>query len=426
MTTPVGARLLGVLRQAFPFLVLAMVVGAANLAVVWYSSRERARRPQFSEAYDTLTTRRAGRSSRLRVDATRALADRPLAGSRPTAAASTAASETAGTTPQCPAASAPGEAKGPALEAGRGTWLSAAARQDAEASGKVADLVARCSAAIADGDGRGVLAALKELTSPDPPGYSSAIDLWGLILRDLSGENHLGIDYRAMYRIFSSPKALPLLKRALADDEATPEVRKLALERAAVLDDGSVLPLLAQRLGLEKDPQVQRDMLCILADRGEPEGIHALAEALTMRSASAELRRTIVESLWDSDAPEVGAALRAALEGDADPAVREAAAWAIILREPPVDGYLVSTVAHAADALPADLRAGDAGLRRGDIVVSINGVDVTSPLTIHEEAKKLEAGAPGRLVVYRDGKRVEVGVKTDQLDLRGQLVRAAR
>ncbi|HET9939532.1 MAG TPA: PDZ domain-containing protein [Candidatus Eisenbacteria bacterium] len=70
---------------------------------------------------------------------------------------------------------------------------------------------------------------------------------------------------------------------------------------------------------------------------------------------------------------------------------------------PSTQGALVSMV---ADGSPAD----QAGIRRGDVIVRVDGNEITDPDELIREMKDEDAGAQVRVVVLRDGSRRTIDV----------------
>ena len=122
-------------------------------------------------------------------------------------------------------------------------------------------------------------------------------------------------------------------------------------------------------------------------------------------------------SLAKSDDPAVVQSLEAAAERAEDEAVRAAAKTALIVRDPPATGYLVTGTAPTHQAAAA-------GMRQGDVIVSYGGV-ATPTLEALGKARESEGGTDSvTVVVVRDGREVEIQLRPGRMGVYGMPVKA--
>jgi S1-C subfamily serine protease len=124
------------------------------------------------------------------------------------------------------------------------------------------------------------------------------------------------------------------------------------------------------------------------------------------------LRAQIATQLALSDDPEIVRSFEVAAQGDADARVRDAARAALVARDPPKSGYLVT------GTLPESV--GEAsGVRAGDIVLSYNGASTRDGRSLQQATSTVEGDAV-EVVVFRDGEEVRMTVPSGALGVFGR------
>jgi hypothetical protein len=126
-----------------------------------------------------------------------------------------------------------------------------------------------------------------------------------------------------------------------------------------------------------------------------------------------DVRVSAVEALPDKIDADTANALQV-LKNDADPKVAEAAKIAEMKSNPPVSGYLVTTVT-------AQGQAKTAGMRAGDIITSYNNQAITNG-NLWQLQNSIADNATGPVVVYRNGLKLTYYIKKGRLGVDGEYV----
>src|SRR5262245_55755592 len=302
----------------------------------------------------------------------------------------------------------------------------AAAPQEATAADKTAAARARLrtardavQAALAAKDGTKVLALLKELAAIArdlPEARDDAMKLAVDINRDVRGAGELKLSQFAYYSGLGDPAMTELMLWSLENQSASPpDFRVLAaysLPWAFADNPESAVAKFDAALSRETDPRVQEAILRNVADMNAPAAEALLAKLFADPARDAALRTEAAFVLSTSKDPAVQRAIESAAQSDPDPRVQSAAKLALVARDPPASGCLVT-------AISPDGNAEAAGIRPGDVIVSYNGRSVP---TYEELLKEREAASASgaetiAIVVVREGREQTMQVKSGRLGL---------
>lgn len=282
----------------------------------------------------------------------------------------------------------------------------------------VAALVARASELFAAKDGAGLIGLLKEMIAGGETAYPAAMELAAKLFEE--GERGgLRVDDRQLRRLFMSDETTPLMRFALVHQEAPALFRRMAVESLAWSGDPELAGFLVQRLPVEKDERVLHNMARMLAGADRPEATAALVDLLRTRTDQPDLRESVLGYLAESASPEVERTVQEMRFSDPDPRLREAAGLFLLAQDPPVAGYLVT------ETYP-DSQAAALGLRKGDILISYNGVEIASPRTLRDETRKVARDQETTVVIWRDGRPVEFTLKGSTIGIDGESVKPRR
>ncbi len=217
-----------------------------------------------------------------------------------------------------------------------------------------------------------------------------------------------------LVRLCASGELRELTMDALLDGSSySVELRHLAVQAGgAIAATPEELPALAVRLGTERDPEVLNGILAVLANSNglDPRALLAAYQA----QGSSDTRLAIARVLVDT--PGTSADTLALLAQSPDDAVRRYATLTLLMKSPPVQGYLVSGIVDGSQAAAA-------GIKEGDIIVSYNGSDVRSTRQLAKLKSGVAADATVPIAVYRDGVVIPMTLKPGQIGINGQVVK---
>ncbi len=291
--------------------------------------------------------------------------------------------------------------------------------EEPEARARLAgEIAARAEAAFDKGTGAEVLEALKELAAIVPEGRAAAMELALRVNSDVEGENRLGLNRVNFYMSLGAPAMRDLMNWALENPSPADFRVMTAYSLVWTQPADETIRKYSAALAAEQDENVQRALVGNLAFLKEPAAMQALSDIFLDASRDARLRALVAPELAASADPAVAAALENAARGDSDERVRSAAAVALVVRDPPASGYLVT------GTLP-DSQAAEAGVKSGDILVSYGG----RPTRTLEALREAAAGAAGQekvpVVVMREGREVTLYLRPGRMGVFGREVRAA-
>jgi len=292
----------------------------------------------------------------------------------------------------------------------------------AEKESRIAALRAETPLWMERGDGEAAVAALRELAAIVPEGREAAMELALLINADVSGEGKLRLSDVQFYGGLGDPAVKSLMDWALVRPETPSGFRVLAAYSLPwVQAPSKTLEQFGRALGGETSPDVQRALVANLGRLKSPEAERLLGEILTDVNRDASLRAQVAEGLSTTSDEGLVRALEIAAEGDEDARVRDAARAALVARNPPASGYLVT------GTLP-ESQAAAAGLRAGDVLVSYDGRETRSVQALQEaSAEATGAGAETvTVVVVRGDQEVTLQLRPGRLGIYGRAVEATQ
>ncbi len=314
-----------------------------------------------------------------------------------------------------PAAPSAPSAPGPATESPSATLT--VPRDAAARAARVRELSATTEDIFAAGDGREALELLMSLADIVPEGRGPAMALAIRINDDVRGEKTLGLDGFGFYGALGDPGARDLMLWAL-ENESPPGFRVLAAYSLPwVITHDAAIAALSKALQREKDTTVQIAIVGNLANMNDANAEAALVSILSNEKGDGGVRAIVAGSMASTKSAAVVTILGSIAKADPDERVRASAQAALVARDPPADGYLVSLVLPAASAAAA-------GVRPGDVVTSYDG----QPIRSAEDLRAATEGAAGRdgvpLVVHRGpAGETQLQIRGGPLGVQGRAVR---
>lgn len=282
---------------------------------------------------------------------------------------------------------------------------------------RVAELAAAVDAYFADGRGDDALEALKALAALAPEGREAAMVLAVRMNADVNGPGKLKLSQMTFYTGLADPAVKELMHWSLSA-ESPAEFREISVYSLPwTQGPDRTVEQFSGLLAKEKDPAVQQALVFNLARMRKPEADASLAAVLADPRSDPALRVQVATELSASKDPGAARAIETASLTDPDPDVRAAASAALVARNPPASGYLIT------GTVP-DSQAAAAGLRAGDILMTYDGTRVTSRRALLGAARDGAEGKPVPVVVLRDGAEVTVLVNPGRLGVYGRGVQA--
>jgi hypothetical protein len=326
----------------------------------------------------------------------------------------------------------PGDAAGSA-SAGAGSGSGAVANSGAPAStggvsagsipvepaarsARVRELTAAIEDVFSAGDGREALELMMSLADIVPEGRGPAMSLAVRINDDVRGEKTLGLDGFGFYGALGDPGARDLMLWGLENDSPAGFRVLAAYSLPWVVTHDAAIAALSKAVQRERDTTVQIAIVGNLANMNDPNAQAALVAILSDEKSDGALRAIVAGTMSSTKSAAVVTLLGTLAKADPDERVRAAAHAALVARDPPADGYLVSLVLPAASAAAA-------GLRPGDVVTSYDG----QPIRSAEDLRAATEGASGRdgiaIVVHRAAGETSLQIRGGPLGVQGRAVR---
>ncbi len=129
--------------------------------------------------------------------------------------------------------------------------------------------------------------------------------------------------------MMDSDKALPLLKRILADEDGDPELKRHALMVLTQVDDDAAEEILLEVVRTETDPEMVVQALFWLSRMGSDAAYGAVVEAYRATD-DPEVKQAALMAIGDSEDPRaVDLLIEVARDEDADPETRRQAVFAL-------------------------------------------------------------------------------------------------
>lgn len=282
---------------------------------------------------------------------------------------------------------------------------------------RVRELTATTEDIFSAGDGREALELLMSLADIVPEGRAPAMALAIRINDDVRGEKTLRLDGFGFYGALGDPGARDLMLWAL-ENESPPGFRVLAAYSLPwVLTHDAAIAALSKAVHREKDTTVQIAIIGNLANMNDANAEAALVSILSNEKGDGALRAIVAGSMSSTKSASVVTLLGSLAKSDPDERVRAAAQAALVARDPPADGYLISLVLPAASAAAA-------GVRPGDVVTAYDG----HPIRSAEDLRAATEGAAGRdgvpVVVHRGAAgETQLQIRGGPLGVQGRAVR---
>jgi len=321
-------------------------------------------------------------------------------------------------------------AAAPAVESGAGGEFGPDTRDaagDEEEEGETLDRAARLRrveeirAALPgyfeEAEGEKAIAALKELAALVPEGREAAQRLAVAINEDLMGPGKLKLTEMTFYGSLADPAIVELMHWSLENESLAAFRTMTAYSLPWTQPVDATVAEFTKALRAETDPTAQRAFVSNLARMRKPEATAALTEILLDLGRPAGLRAQIATEIADRDDEELGRRLETLALSDPEPEVREAAKAALVIRDPPRTGFMVT------GTLP-NSQAAAAGLAPGDILVSYGNRRVRDLAELREAAEAASEDEQVPITVVRDGREVTLHLRPGRMGVFGRDVKA--
>lgn len=285
----------------------------------------------------------------------------------------------------------------------------------AERTRRVAELQAQIPVLQDRGDGAGLVETLKGLAALVPEGRAAAMELAVLINEDVSGPGELELSQFTFYTSLGDTAVRDLMVWSLENQgESIDDFRTIAVWSLPwVQPPADTIALYAEALRSELAPDVQRGMVYNLAGMKQDAADAVLTEVLVDPTRDATLRAQVATQLATTEDEAVLQALEQAAVSAVEPEVRDAASAALVARDPPATGYLVTGVLPEGQGLAA-------GMRAGDIVVSYGGTATPDQRALQRATGAASPDLPVEVVVVRGGREVTLTVGAGRLGVYGR------
>jgi Flp pilus assembly protein TadD len=286
---------------------------------------------------------------------------------------------------------------------------------DAAREAQVRELVAQIDGAFELGDGEVALSLLRRLSALAPEGRQATMDLAVRINADLYGDGVLRLDQVGFHRTLGDTDLRNLMLWSL-EHESPADFRVLAAASLPwVVPPERAVELLGKALASERQVSVQAALVSALSQMNDSRAQALLASVLADRERDAGVRAQVVTAIALSADPEVLKAVQSAAASDPDEGVRAAARAALVARDPPADGYLVTIVLPDGTGVAA-------GLLPGDIVLTYDGKPARD-LREMRAAMDAATAAAVPVVVLRDGAERTLEIRRGRMGVQGRPVR---
>ena len=291
----------------------------------------------------------------------------------------------------------------------------------AERESRIRELRAKFPLWLDRGDGAASVAALRELAALVPEGRVAAMELALLINADVNGDGRLRLSDVQFYGGLGDPAVKSLMDWALVRPETPAQFRVMAAWSLPwVQEPAATIAQFAGALERETETSVQSALVANLGRLKSADAERLLGAIFADPGRDAALRAQVAGELAATTDPGLVRALEIAAESDPAPSVRDAARAALVARDPPASGYLVT------GTLP-DSQAAAAGLRAGDVLVSYDGRETRTAEALRAAtgAASAEANETVTVVVVRAGERVSLQLRPGRLGVFGRAVEAS-
>jgi membrane-associated protease RseP (regulator of RpoE activity) len=235
---------------------------------------------------------------------------------------------------------------------------------------------------------------------------------------DVNGPNRLGLSTVTFYMSLGDPAIRDLMVWAF-ENPAPTDFRVMSVYSLVwTQPPAKTIELYSAALLTEREPTMQRAMVENLAFLRDPKAMKVLTDTFLDPTRDPALRALAAAQIATVEDPGIEIALQNAARGDPDERVREASAIALVIRNPPVSGYMVT------GTLP-DSQASAAGMKSGDILVSYGGRPVRTLDDLRAAAGSTAGEQKVPVVVVRDGREVTIDLRPGRMGIYGREVNAA-
>lgn len=287
---------------------------------------------------------------------------------------------------------------------------------EAERAQQVRDLAAQIDPAVERADGEKLLELLRRLSALAPEGRTAAMGLAIKLNDDVNGEGLFRLDQYTFYTSLGDTGVRTLMLWSL-DNPSPAAFRVLsAWSLPWVIPKEQAIETMGKSLAREKEVTVQQALVVNLAQMNDSRAESLLATILADPARDSGVRAQIATSLATTTNADLARALETTANADPDDRVRAAARAAIVARNPPVDGFLITIV------FP-DGAATAGGVRPGDILVSYDGRSTRDLKEIRELIEAESSAETANVVVLRDGAEATLQVRRGRLGIQGRAVR---
>jgi len=284
-----------------------------------------------------------------------------------------------------------------------------------EAAAHLKALKSRRQALLDAKDGMGLLRLMQEFAALGEAGYADAMKISGVLREDLrSKKRKYGISRTDYFRAIGS-SMVPLMKWALAHADKAPA--SFRLDAAALLrwQDLEAAPAYLEALKTETDARVAAEMARAIRGMQKPEMAADLVAAARFQAGNPDALRRLLDAISGLPPTEADAALKD-LSSDSNSVLRDEASLAFRALNPPAPGVLITATSPGSQA---ELT----GLQRGDIIVSYDGIDLTSFRQLRKAVEAKDADSLTSIVVNRGGALVTLQLKGGKIGVNGEYVK---
>ena len=283
---------------------------------------------------------------------------------------------------------------------------------------RVTGIVASIDDLFANAKGEAAIAALKSLAGLAPEGRLAAMELAVRINADVNGKGVLKLGQMTFYGSLGDAAVRNLMVWSL-DNPSLDDFRVISAYSLPWVQDPKDTAIgFAKALAKETNFDVQEALVSNLARLRKPEAVATLTGIFVDASQDGLLRARVATELATSEDPKIVAALERAAADDPDLDVRAAARAALMARNPPASGYLVTGTVPESQGQAA-------GMRAGDIVLSYDGEKVRDARALSRASRGKKGPESISMIVLRDGGEVTLLVRPGQLGVYGRSVKAA-
>ncbi|MHC4840103.1 MAG: HEAT repeat domain-containing protein [Planctomycetota bacterium] len=281
---------------------------------------------------------------------------------------------------------------------------------------------AKFETAIAGKDKVAAMEAVKALQMLGPKFFDDAIAMWGVLAADYGvsenwgkGPGELGM---SMQEFVSLVPSFEMIEYALTNSKVDSKFRESMLYGLEwrTDEDAAKRTELAGNVLLSSSDGEANGAINALRAIDSPATVRYLTDYVSGNTDSPEGRQAAIRALQTKDTDEAWAAIESASRNDPDPEVKKTAGKAMATRGVSVAGVMITFVDPNA-------QAGIAGIKLGDIMTKYNGKPTLKLSDINEAKKSVKDGQSVPVVLYRDGKYINLTIGPGQIGINGTEVK---